>query len=111
MLFRARPWFPTPGLLPIAALLHSALLLVLLADGAPARAGSVTSESTWGKANAIERATQQVPKGATVTGTSCNEVNVGIGNYRYICTVDYSESPVAPGADGPPAPAPAPGQP
>lgn len=94
-----------PRLGPRAALLPSGLLLLLLAGAAPARAGSVTSQSTWGKANAIQRAMQQMPKGASVTGTSCDEVNVGIGNYRYICTVEYSDAPADPGA------APAPTQP
>jgi hypothetical protein len=107
----ARPWFPTPGLGTVAPLLPSGLLLLLLAGAAPAQAGSVTSQSVWGKSNAIDRAMQQVPAGATVTGTSCDEVNVGIGNYHYTCTVEFTEAPANPGGAASPAPAPAPGQP
>ena len=101
----------SPGLGLGTALLPSGLLLLLLAGTGPARAGSVTSQSVWSKADAIERATQQLPRGATVSGTSCEEVNVGIGNYRYICTVEFSEAPASSGAGSSPAPTPAPGQP
>ncbi len=87
---RRRPW---PLIAPP--------LLLALAAIAPARAGSVTSQSTWSKGNAIERATQQLPRGATVTGTSCTEVNVGIGNYRYICSVEFSPAPVDPAPAAP----------
>ncbi len=111
MAVRSRPRFPAPGLGPSAALLPSGLLVLLLAGAAPAQAGSVTSQSVWGKSNAIERAMQQVPAGATVTGTSCGEVNVGIGNYHYTCTVEFTEAPAAPAGAASPAPAPAPGQP
>ena len=77
-----------PGLLLLAAGL-------LLAGQAPALAGSVTAESIWDRSNAIERATSQIPRGATVTGNSCQEVDMRGGDTRYICTVTYSPAPPA----------------
>jgi hypothetical protein len=73
--------------------LFGALLLAALPLAA--RAGSVTAESIWDKGNALQRAQEQVPRGATVTGSRCTEVNVRTGNYRYICTVTYTEMPPA----------------
>jgi hypothetical protein len=73
------------------------LLAVLSTSATPAAwAGSSTAESIWDLGNARQRALSQVPTGATVTGTRCETVNVGIGNYRYICTVTYSEAPPSP---------------
>jgi hypothetical protein len=71
--------------------LFGALLLAALPLAA--RAGSVTAESIWDQGNALQRAQEQVPRGATVTGSHCTEVGVRMGNYRYICTVTYTESP------------------
>lgn len=78
---------------------------LLLASQAPALAGSVTAESIWDSTNAIQRATSQIPSGATVTGNSCQEVDMRGGDTRYICTVTYSSPPPAPA----PTPATAPG--
>ena len=47
----------------------------------------------WDKKSAIERAQSQLPADATVTNTHCTVVNVTIGNYRYICTLDYTTAP------------------
>ena len=58
-----------------------------------AQAGSITAESIWDKKNAIQRAQEQLPANATVTNTRCTVVNVRIGNYRYICTLDYTTAP------------------
>ena len=58
-----------------------------------AQAGSITAESVWDKKSAIERAQSQLPADATVTNTHCTVVNVTIGNYRYICTLDYTTAP------------------
>ncbi len=77
-----------PGLLLLAAGL-------LLGSQAPALAGSVTAESIWDRSNAIDRATSQIPSGATVTGNSCQEVDLRGGSTRYICTVTYSPAPPA----------------
>ena len=69
---------------------------LVLASQASARAGSVTAESIWDRANAIQRATSQIPRGATVTGNSCLEVDLRGGSTRYICTVTYSSPPATP---------------
>jgi hypothetical protein len=68
----------------------------VLGSQAPALAGSVTAESIWDRSNAINRATSQIPSGATVTGNSCQEVDLRGGSTRYICTVTYSLAPPAP---------------
>jgi hypothetical protein len=80
---------------PTAAawLAASALLLGL---SPAAQAGSITTESIWDQKNAIERAQQQLPANATVTSTKCTVVNVRTGNYRYICTLEYTTAPAAP---------------
>lgn len=85
--------------------------LTSLAAG-PALAGSVTAESVWDKSNALQRARSQLPAGSTVTRTECTDVNVGIGNYRYICTLFFTDPPAqaptgaAPTPSAPSAPAP-----
>ena len=72
-----------------------------------ALAGSITAESIWDQSNAIQRAQQQLPANATVTNTRCTVVNVRTGNYRYICTLDYSTAPSSPTpTNGSSAPAP-----
>lgn len=72
-----------------------ALLLVLGLWPNTALAGSAVGESIWDKKAAIANAMQSVPAGAQVTDTSCQEVEVGIGNYHYICRVTYTD-PVSP---------------
>ena len=81
-------------------------MLLLTLAALPAQAGSVTSESIWSQSNAVQRAQSQMPAGATVTRTSCTDVNVRTGNDRYICTVFYSDPPAAPSPSAPSAPAP-----
>ncbi|MEN9495086.1 MAG: hypothetical protein RLZZ137_126, partial [Cyanobacteriota bacterium] len=51
--------------------------------------------------------------GSTVTRTQCTEVNVRTGNYRYICTLFFTDppagaaaTPTAPTPSAPSAPAP-----
>lgn len=58
-----------------------------------ARARSITTSSVWNKNNALERARQQLPRGATVTKERCDTVEVGRNNPRYRCTVWYDISP------------------
>ncbi len=95
-----------PALVPLrGAGLRVLAAGLLLASQAPALAGSVTAESIWDSTNAIQRATSQIPSGATVTGNSCQEVDMRGGDTRYICTVTYSSPPPAPA----PTPAAAPG--
>jgi len=64
------------------------LSMPLLAPAA--RAGSATASSIWKKSNALQRARQQMPAGAIVTAERCQEVEVGMGNIRYLCTVEFS---------------------
>jgi len=71
------------------------LLISLLLLSLPASAGEAVGESIWDQQNAIDRAMQSVPSGATVNTTNCQSVEVGTGNYRYICTLTYSE-PLSP---------------
>jgi hypothetical protein len=75
-------------LLPLLLPLLLALLLAY-----PARAGSATAESVWDRSDARQRALQQVPKGATVSRTSCEVISVGMGNDRYRCTVWFDSTP------------------
>lgn len=49
----------------------------------------VTAQSIWGQADAIQRASQLLPRDVQVIRTRCTEVNVGIGNFRSICTLIY----------------------
>lgn len=73
----------------------SLALLALLMVPMAARAGSVVGESVWSRQNATERAMQSVPAGSTVTATDCQEIEVGLGNYHYLCRITYSDGPDA----------------
>lgn len=67
-----------------------ALTTLLLLSAAPALAGSVTADSILDQEGARQAAMEQVPRGATVTGSRCQEIGVGgIDNPRYRCTVEY----------------------
>ncbi len=78
----------------LAAPILTGLLLAGSAGLIPAaRAGSATASSIWNKTNALSRARQQLPPGAVVTGEHCQEVEVGIGNIRYLCTVEFRPAP------------------
>lgn len=57
----------------------------------PARAGSATSESIWDRSHALQEALQQVPAGASVTDQRCQELEVGLDNLRYRCTVEWQD--------------------
>jgi pyocin large subunit-like protein len=83
----------------LAALTAAAALSLGLTPAA--RAGSITAESIWEKSNAIQRAQQQLPANATVTDTRCTVVNVRTGNYRYICTLEYTTTPSSPAPSSP----------
>lgn len=103
------------GLLLPAALGCGLLLLP------PALAGSVTADSINDREAARQAAMEQMPRGATLIRSRCQEIQVGeFGLPRYRCTVWYSDppaeappgaagnTPVAPAAPLPPAPAPQP---
>jgi hypothetical protein len=80
-------------LLLAASLLAGSLVAGMAGLVPAARAGSATASSIWNKTNALARARQQLPPGAVVTGEHCQEVEVGIGNIRYLCTVEFSPAP------------------
>lgn len=69
------------------------LTAVVLGAAFAARAGSVSADSTWNETNARQRAIQQVPRGATITGTQCQTISVGNTNFRYRCAVEYTITP------------------
>jgi hypothetical protein len=75
-------------------------LLALTLAAPAAHAGSITASSVWDQANALQRAREQMPAGATETRHRCEEVEVGINNVRYRCTVWFEAVP----AGGAPAP-------
>ena len=85
-----------PGVPPHALICVPAIRAALPLLNLPAPAGSVTASSIWNKSNAIERARQQLPPGAVISGERCQETEVGIGNYRYLCTVEFSVTSPAP---------------
>jgi hypothetical protein len=75
--------------------LSGPLLTVALLAG-PASAGSVTAESVFNRQATRQEAKSQVPKGATVTRTVCEDLEVGMDNTRYRCTVFYTTTPASP---------------
>jgi hypothetical protein len=103
------------GTLPRRPLLAGAVVAGVLAmvalPAGPARAGSVTAESIFDRQATRQQARSQVPKGATVTRTVCEDLEVGLDNTRYRCTVYYTMSPAPTPAATPAPAAPAPGQP
>lgn len=89
--------------MPLRRLATTALaLLPLLA--LPARAGSVTADSINDHSAALQQALSQVPRGATVSRSQCQSMQVGgFGLPRWRCTVWFSDPPAQPAS---PAPAP-----
>ena len=78
----ARPRLLLPRVLGLASL--------LLLHAAPALAASVTADSILDQEGARQAALEQVPPGATLGATRCQEIGVGgIDNPRYRCTVEY----------------------
>ncbi|MBW4531306.1 MAG: hypothetical protein KME02_11540 [Aphanothece saxicola GSE-SYN-MK-01-06B] len=73
--------------------------LALLAGDA--HAGSVTAESIFDRQATRQQAKSQVPKGATVTRTVCEDIEVGMDNTRYRCTVFYTTAPASPAPTAP----------
>ncbi len=80
------------GVLLAGALLAGSLSVI----SGPVRAGSVTAESVFNRQATRQRAMSQVPKGAKVTRTVCEEVEVGMDNTRYRCSVFYTTAPATP---------------
>jgi hypothetical protein len=86
-----------PRFLPVGVLLSGGLALL----PGPAHAGSATAESIFNRQATRQRAMEQVPKGARVTRTTCEELEVGLDNTRYRCTVFYTSEPSAPAVSPP----------
>lgn len=78
---------PRRFLPPLLALLAG--LVVTPAERAAA--GTAIGESIWDRSNARDRALQSVPTGAQILSTDCQTVEVGTGNFRYICRVTYGD--------------------
>ncbi len=76
-----------------------ALAALLLVGPLPVQAGSITEDSIVDQNSALQNAMDQLPKGATVTGTRCIQIVTPGDSYRYRCSVDYTTtgSPSAPG--------------
>jgi hypothetical protein len=75
---------------PATPLGLASLLLLAALSGPPAGAESVTADSILDQEGAKQAAMDQVPRGATVTGSRCQEIGVGgMDNPRYRCTVEY----------------------
>ncbi|QPN56140.1 hypothetical protein I1E95_13635 [Synechococcus sp. CBW1107] len=75
---------------------------------APAHCGSVSADSVWSRDDALQRARQLVPRGAIPGRHRCQELTVGMGNYRYRCSVEFSQPPAGQQADQQTAPQPQP---
>jgi len=88
-----------------AGTLAATLAAVVALPAAPARAGSVTAESIFDRQATRQQARSQVPKGATITRTVCEDLEVGLDNTRYRCTVYYTIPPAPAAAPTPAAPA------
>jgi hypothetical protein len=94
------------------ALVRASLTLVGLTLAAtPALAGSITADSVMDKSGARQEAMGQMPKGAIVTKTKCQEIEVHLDNIRYRCTVWYTDPPAihptpTPGPTAPQSPTP-----
>lgn len=71
------------------------LAAVLLLGALPASAGSVTADSIIDQDSALQAATSQVPQGATVTGSRCQQIVMPGDSFRYRCSVEYTTSPPA----------------
>ncbi len=96
----------------------SLVLAGLSLAATPALAGSITADTVMDKSGARQAAMSQVPRGATITRTRCQEIEIGLDNIRYRCTVWYTEPPLAPAMTTPvpaprtsPVPTPAPNSP
>ncbi len=87
----------TPRFLPVVLLLGGGLALL----PGPAHAGSATAESIFNRQATRQQAMEQVPKGARVTRTVCEELEVGLDNTRYRCTVYYTNKPSTPAVSAP----------
>jgi hypothetical protein len=71
------------------------LTAALLLGALPVSAGSVTADSIIDQDSALQEATSQVPEGATVTGSRCQQIVLPGNSFRYRCSVEFSTTPPA----------------
>jgi hypothetical protein len=64
--------------------------LLFLSTTMPALAGSATAQSIWKQGQAMEKARQQVPTGATVTGSHCSVID-SARDTVWTCTVMWDD--------------------
>ena len=85
--------------LALASTLAPALALAALGfwPGAARADNSRSADSIWSQDDASQRALQQVPAGAQVDSTTCQEIGVGSmgGLPRYRCTVRFTPAGVS----------------
>ena len=65
------------------------VLAFVVVNAVPATAGSITASSIWNSSNAMQRARNRVPAGATITKSNCVTVQVRL-DFHYRCTVVYT---------------------
>ena len=70
--------------------LAAAALLGFSAQGRAAE-GSVSAQSTLSRQQAWQEAMAKLPKGAVVTNSQCNDVEIGYSNTRYYCVLTFTE--------------------
>ena len=79
-----------PGIHPKVLIGAAAIAAALPLLNVPAQAGSITASSICDKNNAVERAQEQMPAGAVVTASRCQEIDVR-GYTRYSCTLEFTQ--------------------
>ena len=70
--------------------LAAAALLGFSAQGLAAE-GSVSAQSPLSRQQAWQEAMAKLPKGAVVTNSQCNDVEIGYSNTRYYCVLTFTE--------------------
>ena len=85
----------------VSGLLLAAGITALWGLMPSAHAGSSTADSIWDRSNALQRAMEAMPAGATVTKQNCQTLEIGLDNTRYRCTVWWNDPPASPPASQP----------
>ena len=68
----------------------AAALLGFSAQGL-ANEGSVSAQSPLSRQQAWQEAMAKLPKGAVVTNSQCNDVEIGYSNTRHYCVLTFTE--------------------
>ena len=79
----------------------AAALLGFSAQGLAAE-GSVSAQSPLSRQQAWQEAMAKLPKGAVVTNSQCNDVEIGYSNTRYYCVLTFSQPTAEPQQPGVP---------